>query len=470
MITNREYFHIVTVKRLILLSVFLAAFIGFSVSYVLRQQHKYEGKIYPSVFVNGVYVGNKPKEEVERIFSKKNEVFKKVKITFEYDGHPVATYSGTRINIRFDTKGISERAYLIGRSSNFTSRIYQQLATIFNLQEFNFQAHLEYDKQLVKEFVSTSEDKYNSEAKNALFKFEDGKVVSFRQEEYGVQVESDKFMKAVEEQVLALENKVKNINVILPYRIIRPEVTLAESNNFGIEELIAEGISDFSHSIPERIHNIILASSKFNGVLIPKNKQFSFNNTVGDISSLTGYKPAYIIKNGRTVLGDGGGVCQVSTTLFRAALKSGLPITERLSHAYRVSYYENDSKPGFDATVFAPYADLKFKNDTPADILIQTEIDEENNILYFRLYGKKDDRAIEISEPTVYDVVAPPAPLYQDDPTLKRGVIRQTDFSAWGAKSTFHYRVSKKDKVLFEKDFFSSYRPWQAVYLVGIAE
>ena len=252
--------------------------------------------------------------------------------------------------------------------------------------------------------------------------------------------------------------------------IIEPEITLAEANSFGIEELIGEGKSDYSHSIPERIHNIILASSKFNGVLIPKDKTFSFNDAVGDISSLTGYKPAYIIKGGKTVLGDGGGVCQVSTTLFRAALNSGLPIIERFPHAYRVLYYENDSKPGLDATVFAPSVDLKIKNNTANYILIQTEVDQNNNFLYFRFYGKKDNRQISVSTTIVWDVQPPPDPVYQDDPTLKRGITKQVDFAAWGGKASFDYKVIYSNGQIEEKKFFSTYRPWQAVFLVGIAD
>jgi vancomycin resistance protein YoaR len=258
--------------------------------------------------------------------------------------------------------------------------------------------------------------------------------------------------------------------VDVAYEIIKPEFTLSTANDFGIIEKIGQGQSDYSGSISERIHNIILASSKFHGILIPKDEIFSFNKTVGDISALTGYKPAYIIKNGRTVLGDGGGVCQVSTTLFRAAINTGLPIIERVSHAYRVHYYENDGKPGFDATVFNPSADLKFKNDTSAYILIQTEIDKTNNILTFMLYGKKDNRIAQISDAKVWDVLPPPEPLYQDDPTLKKGITKQIDWSSWGAKAIFHYKVEKEGKTIADQDFFSQYRPWQAVFLVGTAD
>jgi vancomycin resistance protein YoaR len=260
------------------------------------------------------------------------------------------------------------------------------------------------------------------------------------------------------------------MTIILKDQIIKPDVTLAQANQYGIKEEIGMGKSDYSHSIPERVHNITLASSKFDGVLILKGKEFSFNDTVGDISSLTGYKPAYIIKNGKTVLGDGGGVCQVSTTIFRAVLNAGLTITERNAHAYRVSYYENDSKPGFDATVFDPTADLKFLNDTQAAILIQTEIDQNNHILNFRLYGEKDGRQSTISSISLYDQIPPPPPIYQDDPTLKRGVVKQIDFAAWGAKASFNYKVVRDGQTIFQKTFYSNYRPWQAVYSVGTAD
>jgi len=214
----------------------------------------------------------------------------------------------------------------------------------------------------------------------------------------------------------------------------------------------------------------LLGTSKFNGVLIPKGATFSFNETVGDISSSTGYQPAYIIKDGKTVLGDGGGICQVSTTLFRTVLLAGLPIVEHHSHAYRVGYYENDSKPGLDATVFGPSVDFKFINNTPASILIQTSADEENNKLSFKFYGKKDKRTVELSTPIISDYTSAPEPQFQDDPTLKKGVVKQVDFAAPGARSRYSYKVTLDNEVLFQKDFNVWFRPWRAVFLVGTAD
>ena len=260
----------------------------------------------------------------------------------------------------------------------------------------------------------------------------------------------------------------KNITVEIPVEIIVPKIKTEDINNLGIKQLLGRGVSYFKGSITGRVHNISLASSKFNGILVAPQETFSFNETLGDVSALTGYKQAYIIKDGRTILGDGGGVCQVSTTLFRAILDSGLPVVERKAHSYRVSYYEQNSPVGLDATVFEPTADLKFTNDTPSYLLIQSTFDPSRSMLVFEIYGSSDGRVSYVSKPTISASTPPPEDLYTDDPTLPTGVVKQIDYKAWGAKVSVFYKVTKGDEILFEKTFYSNYHPWQAVYLRGI--
>lgn len=457
-------------KILIVICAGAALFLSLAYWYYTKQEKKLSELIYPHVYLDTVHIGEKTKSEVENAYEKKYQYLQNVTLQVLYDNQIQATFSAEQIGLQSNYGEILERAFLIGRSSKFSSRLYQKIAAIFNLANFHFTTKIGYNKDSLEDFVIRMKDNYAKPAKNALFSFENGRVVSFRKEENGTRIEIEKFYTVVDAAVNTLSEQQKILPVLLTSSVIEPEITLAKTNQFGIEELIGEGVSDFSHSIPERIHNVALATSKFNGVLIPKDALFSFNEILGDVSSLTGYKPAYIIKSGRTVLGDGGGVCQVSTTMFRAALNTGLPIQERTAHAYRVGYYENDSKPGFDATVFAPSVDLKIKNDTPAYILIQTSIDKEKNTLAFRLYGKKDGRAAEISSVALYDVQQPPPPLYQDDPTLQRGIVKQIDFPAWGGRAKFDYKVTKNNETIFQKQFFSSYRPWQAVYMVGIKD
>ena len=125
---------------------------------------------------------------------------------------------------------------------------------------------------------------------------------------------------------------------------------------------------------------------------------FSFVEAIGPINRANGFTAAKIISGGRTILGDGGGVCQVSTTIFRAALNSGLPIVERNAHSYRVSYYEQDAPPGLDATIYSPSVDLKFQNDTDSYILVASEYNQENATLKYTIYGQSDGRVVEVTE------------------------------------------------------------------------
>lgn len=231
--------------------------------------------------------------------------------------------------------------------------------------------------------------------------------------------------------------------------------------------MIASGSSLFEGSIPSRVYNIGLAASRLNGVLIPPGSVFSFDQSVGDISALSGYQQAYVIQNGHTVLGDGGGVCQVSTTMFRAALNAGLPIVERHAHAYRVHYYEEDMPVGFDAAIYSPTVDLKFQNDTQHYILIQSVFDAANEHLTFNLYGTSDGRTVSMTQPVILSQTPAPPPLYQDDPNLPAGTIQQTDFTANGAVVYFTRTVTKNGKTILFDKFQSAYQPWQAVYERG---
>jgi vancomycin resistance protein YoaR len=324
-----------------------------------------------------------------------------------------------------------------------------------------------FDQAKISEFAQNLAKTVNRPPEDAAFRFENNRVTLFRPSKEGVALEESRFVEEFEKALSLLEESQEKQEIIVPVKKTPAKVATGDVNSLGIVELLSRGTSLFYGSIAERIHNLNLASLKISGTLVAPSEEFSFNHTLGDVSANTGFKQAYIIKEGRTVLGDGGGVCQVSTTLFRAILNAGLPITERHAHAYRVHYYEDDLGPGFDATVFDPTADLKFKNNTPAHLLIQSEINLKAKKLIFEIYGTGDSRVVEISKARVWDKVPPPPDLYQDDPTLPAGTIKQIDWKAWGAKTAFDYKVTRGSEVLEKKTFSSYYKPWQAVYLRG---
>lgn len=325
-----------------------------------------------------------------------------------------------------------------------------------------------YRKEAINQEVMTLANTINRPSQNPVFTFADGRVQEFKPAKDGIEVNKEKLTAMIIDSLEDLENEGQmEVAYVIPVDSTSPDISMDDVNNMGIKELIGRGTSQFKGSIPSRVYNINLAASRLNGVLIKPGEEFSFNGALGDVSALTGYKQAYVIQGGRTVLGDGGGVCQVSTTFFRAALNAGLPVIERNPHSYRVGYYEQDSGPGLDASIYVPTLDLKIKNDTPGHILVQAIPDLANMTLVFELYGTSDGRVATVGKPIVTSQSAPPEPLYIDDPTKPTGYQEQIDYAAWGAKAQFDYKVERNGEVLIEKTFFSNYRPWQAKFIRG---
>ncbi|MFH1389080.1 MAG: VanW family protein [Patescibacteria group bacterium] len=312
--------------------------------------------------------------------------------------------------------------------------------------------------------IATIAEEINTPPKGEIFLMENGKVSSFRPASNGVVIDEEKLYKDLASAILVDDPKAKTVTI--PVR----ETKVLANNEYGIKELLGEGISKFEGSISGRVFNIALASSNLNGTLIPPGETFSFNKSVGEIDATHGFTSAYIISKGRTVLGEGGGVCQVSTTLFRAVLNSGLPVVTRAAHAYRVSYYEQDAPVGLDATIYQPTVDFKFKNDTAGYILLTASVDQKNLTMNFKIYGTSDGRTIEITKPIITSQTPPPPAVYEETDTLLVGQTKQVDWSAWGASVKFSRKVVKNEKIIIDEEYISNYRPWRAVYLVGTKE
>lgn len=304
---------------------------------------------------------------------------------------------------------------------------------------------------------------------DATLEFDGTRVTQFTSAQDGQKLDRALTRSLVSEAVSVKNPRPeKNITINLPVNVDRAQIANEKVNALGIKELIASGVSYFAGSIPNRISNIELGSKLINGTIVAPGEVYSFVKLAGPVSAEQGFKQAYVISKGRTVLDDGGGICQVSTTVFRAVLNAGLPILERTAHAYRVSYYEQRGfKPGFDATIFSPSVDLKFKNDTDHHILVQVNVDRQQARIQVDIYGTRDDRRVEISEPVLSNPKPAPEPLHQDDPTLPKGVTKQVDFAAAGLASVFTRKVYKGPNLMIEDTIKSVFRPWQAVYLVG---
>lgn len=448
--------------------IFLGLFFTLSFLYIFYER-TYKGKIYPGIKIAGKTFSGATKTDVLNFFNKKNSEFENAKFTFTFENLE-ATISARDLKYGFNSQLLAEQAVSLGRSKDFLSDLSLKLQAYF--QGINLVPSYSFSEETLNEALKPLQEKIEIEPVDALFNFQDGRVVAFRLSSEGRGIEMEKFKKELSSKfpLLILGQREQTIIIPLPVVVKKPKVQSSDVNNLGIRELVGQGRSRFVGSISNRVYNIQLAASRLNGLLIAPGEVFSFTQALGDVSKFTGYKEAFIIRGGKTILGDGGGVCQVSTTFFRAVLNAGLPVVERYPHSYRVGYYEQDSGPGLDATVYAPSVDLKTKNDTQNHLLIQAYVNLIDQSLTFSFYGTQDNRKVSLGKPTVTNQKPPPPPQYNDDPSLPKGVVKQIDFAAWGADVSFWRRVERGRQVLISETFSSNYRPWQAVYLRGTKE
>ncbi len=260
---------------------------------------------------------------------------------------------------------------------------------------------------------------------------------------------------------------VENLTVAITTR--EPEINVPQSlKDQGVTDLLSVGISSFYGSPTNRIHNIHVGVEKFNGLTIQPGEEFSFTKNMGHVDASGGWLPELVIKGDETVPEYGGGLCQVSSTMYRAALYSGLPITMRRNHSYAVSYYAQVTGYGLDATIYDPWPDLRFTNDTAAPILIQSYV--ENRTAYFVFYGKNDGRTVTMEGPHSYGQhsIAEPVIVYTDK--LAPGVRELKEHPHVGFKTDWYRTIHYADgRVLERENIHSDYEARPAKYFAGIA-
>lgn len=309
-------------------------------------------------------------------------------------------------------------------------------------------------------------DRWAAEAtrspQNAKFDWQGGAVSVARESVEGLEVDPAAVVTAIKEHADQPEGR----EFPMPGKVITPTVSSKDVGALGINEEIASGTSTFKGSSPERATNIRVAAELLNGTVVPPGGTFSFLETMGGIDEAHGFVPGYVIAAERTQLGVGGGVCQVSTTMFRAAFWSQLDITERNQHSYRVGWYEANGEPvGFDAAVFDPGVDLKFVNTTPGYILIKAVTTSDTLIV--TLYGTKLPGEVKLEGPAISNRVPAPPDVYEVDPRLPKGTKKQVETARGGLDTVITRRIivpGQPDKV---DQFHSHYQAWPNWYVVA---
>lgn len=451
----------------------LLALLVMSASFVLLFYQHFSDRIYPNVSIMNLDVSAMTKTEAKNLLISR---FQTGNLQWQFVWQDKNwQYNSTQLKIDLATDQMVTEAYSVGRKAN----VYQSFFEIWNayLTGKNIPIKIVWDPFSKEKILNQLRQSTDYPPIEAEFKFQPGvgpdskgRVVVFVQSQPGQQLDT----KELETQVLKnaqleLEGfSSAPIAIEIPTEIVNPTVASEAINSLGVVQKLGQGESYFYDSIPERVYNIGLGTEKINGSLVAPGEIFSFDQAIGTVSAVFGFHKAYAIIQGKTVLDDGGGVCQVSTTLYRAVLNAGLPVVERIAHTYRVPFYEEGGfLPGMDATVYPPDPDFKFKNDTGGSILIQATFDKTNSKLTFELFGTSDGRISVVSRPTILSTSPPPPPVYEDDPTLPNGQIKQVDTAHAGAKVYFTRKVTRGNEVLIDERVDTNYIPWPARFLKG---
>jgi vancomycin resistance protein YoaR len=298
---------------------------------------------------------------------------------------------------------------------------------------------------------------------NALLGLDNGVVKVVQEGKSGVKVNQDTTKQTIKSALLS--NSIRSRAIAATVEEALPEVRGSTLTALGLTQKIGTATTDYTGSPTNRKGNIALGQKKLNGTLINPGEVYSTIAHLGPITVEAGFLNELVIKNNRTLPEAGGGLCQVSTTLFRAVLNAGLPITERANHSYRVGYYERNVGPGLDATIYDPSPDFKWKNDLGVPVYVQSSL--KGDTITFDLYGTGDGRVATVGKPQILEETPAGSPIYIDTDTLLVGQLKQVETPHAGAKTTVDYVVTKDGKEINKQTFRSTYKPWPAQYLRG---
>lgn len=346
------------------------------------------------------------------------------------DQQPITETTGTQEALA-DAQGILARGMILATQDDSWKVADEDLAGWIEFEprataDGAYELTVTFSVDAIEAYLAELAPGLNTPARDAQFTIVDGRVEAFQLERPGYQLRSSESAEAIR---TALSNGLTKATLL--FDTTPPSITIEDIENLNINALLGRGESDFAGSPANRIHNIKVGARKYQGMMIAPGEEFSFNQNLGEVDAANGYLPELVIKNNETVPEYGGGICQVSTTLFRAAVYSGLDITARQNHSYVVRYY---GTPGFDATIYPPFPDMRFRNNTPGHILLQYRI--SGTKLIFEIYGQDDGRNVEVIGPTLYD---------QQENGAVKAWVKQTVTGSDGS-------------IIEEQTFYSNYR------------
>lgn len=433
-------------KRLILIVISVVICLILFFLFILNKN-----TIYSGVTVEGISVAGLNREEAINILHEKLDgKLENSKLNFRYEEY-THSVSFSEIGVTYDYYKAIDTAYSIGRTGGLKNRIKDIYRA--RIDGHDIKMDLKYDIQKVDLLVNKISGDINRESENAKIKYENGSLIIIP-EVKGVKVDKQLFKKTI------LEALYKPDNVEIPVNTDVPSIT--EKLLSEIKEPLGTFSTSFYGSSAGRVNNIKLSTKAIDGSVVLPGETFSFNDTTGLRDEDAGYREAKVIVNGKYVDEIGGGVCQVSTTLYNAALLSDLEIVERRPHSIPSAYVDK----GRDATVVYGYIDLKFKNNSQTPIYIHAYT--KNSRLIMTIFGNRQDKNRDIKIlPEIIEKIEPETEKIVDE-SLNPGEKVVVEDGRYGYRVKT-YKAVYENGTLVKKELISSdfYKPYKSVIRIG---
>ena len=477
--------------------------------------------IIDGVFIQGIDVSNLSVEDAKsKLSSIVNEYISK-EITLKY-GDFSKTLVPSQFNVNFDVDSAVQTAYSIGRSGNVFENNFAILNALLNSN--NIGQNMEYDSELLDALLLELNNELPGRMENSGY-YVDGTSLIIDSGKEGVNVDTEvlanriaKALNDINNQDIVIEIPVVNVapspidldaiynevhkdpvdayyttdpyvvhpsstgldfdismdearemlktyqeEYTIPLKVTYPSVSTNDIGSEAFPDLLSSFKTSFTSSNSNRSTNIRLCSEKINGTVLMPGETFSFNQVVGKRTPEAGFKPATAYSGGKVVQEYGGGICQVSSTLYNAVLYANLEITERTNHGYKPSYVD----PGLDATVSWGGPDFKFTNNR--DYPIRIVCDTSNKILNIYIYGLRRDTDYKVVLDAQYVSTVNFKTVYQKDSSLASGQSRVIQSGSNGCKTATYKYLYDANGTLVSSECISrdTYNPHNKIVAVG---
>ena len=341
----------------VIIALIIVGIIGYFFS-INKKVAAWEDKIYSEIYVYGVNIGELNKEEAIDLLNEKLPqaiMDKKLKVVV---GDKSVELSYGELNPTYNVEDIVNEALAYGKDKG----VFAKNSLIKGKDEINLDANISFDEEALLAFENKVLEEVNIEPKNASIQISSGNI-SVTPEVSGKTIDKEELHNKLIENI----NGDPNQELELTFELVEQEAKIKANDLNKITGQISSYSSSYVNTGDGRVKNMEIAANTINGTIVMPGEEFSYNALIGDTTPEKGYEKANTYVGNEIVPDYGGGICQVSTTLYRAVMRANIRSTERMNHSLTVSY----SEPGLDATVANPYIDYKFVNTYDFPIYIQ---------------------------------------------------------------------------------------------------